>query len=143
MGKNSFYIIAGAALLGAAMCGSYAISTHIEHAEIAVVSKDRLIQLSSNGDGGSILGSIEQYGVAVRAGAITPQADDEAAFRKALGLPTMSKEVTDAWTKVGVKAPITLAKPEDLPDAPPSAGAAASSTPPFADEFDEDDKVNA
>jgi hypothetical protein len=32
----------------------------------------------------------------------------------ALGLPSMSESVEDAWTKVGVKAPITLAKPVDI-----------------------------
>jgi lambda family phage portal protein len=51
----------------------------------------------------------EAYGVAVRAGAITPQTDDEDDFRDDGGLPEMSKEVKDAWANDGgVRRPITL-----------------------------------
>ncbi len=53
--------------------------------------------------------SVEQYGVAVRAGAITPQSEDEAAFREAFGLPRMSDAVGDFWKSTGgIKQPITL-----------------------------------
>lgn len=43
-------VIAIAVLVIAA---NYAIATHIEHADLDVVSKERLIQLSSNSNGGS------------------------------------------------------------------------------------------
>ncbi|MGQ5718857.1 phage portal protein [Pseudochrobactrum asaccharolyticum] len=62
--------------------------------------------------------SVEQYGVAVRAGAITPQSDDEAAFRDAFGLPIMSPAVDEYWkTSGGIKQPITLSS--DTPTAAP------------------------
>jgi lambda family phage portal protein len=78
--------------------------------------------LAAPGAMGSLLGAMEQYGVAVRAGAITPQADDEAAFRKALGLPAMGKEVEEYWKKAGgIKQPITLAAAEEALGQDPSA----------------------
>lgn len=54
--------------------------------------------------------SLAQYGVAVRAGAITPQVEDETAFRSEMGLPTTSQAVKDAWAaQHGFRQPITLA----------------------------------
>jgi hypothetical protein len=51
----------------------------------------------------------DAYGVAVRAGSITPQESDEEQFRKEAGLPPMSKEVDDAWfDDGGIRRPITL-----------------------------------
>lgn len=53
-------------------------------------------------------------GVAVRAGVITPQIDDEKVFRKNLGLPEMSSAVVDKWKRDGgARAPITLASQND------------------------------
>jgi hypothetical protein len=53
MSKILPYMIAGAVILGAGTWASYAIATHIEHAEIDVVSKERLVQLSSGKNGSS------------------------------------------------------------------------------------------
>ena len=51
----------------------------------------------------------DAYGVAVRAGAITPSIADETAFRNDAGLPPMSSEVKAAWKKDKyVRRPITL-----------------------------------
>lgn len=51
----------------------------------------------------------DAYGVAVRAGAITPAEVDEDAFRKEAGLPTMSLAVRGAWKEdKGYRRPITL-----------------------------------
>lgn len=51
----------------------------------------------------------DTYGVAVRAGAITPQQADEDYFRDAAGLPVKSAEVVRAWDDDGgVRRPITL-----------------------------------
>ena len=56
----------------------------------------------------------DAYGVAVRAGSITPQKEDETAFRKKFNLPTMGKEVEQAWEDDGgARRPITL-KPQDV-----------------------------
>ncbi|HEY1190588.1 MAG TPA: phage portal protein, partial [Gemmata sp.] len=52
------------------------------------------------------------YGVAVRAGEVTPQVEDEEAFRQRHGLPPMSEAARAAWAKGGnVRQPITLAPP--------------------------------
>lgn len=59
-----------------------------------------------------IKGQADAYGVAVRAGAVTPSQADEDYFRKALGLPAPSSEVAKAWQKdEGTRRPITLAPP--------------------------------
>jgi len=51
----------------------------------------------------------DAYGVAVRAGALTPTSDDEAHFRAKAGLPTMNKDVKRAWSDdKNVRRPITL-----------------------------------
>ena len=56
----------------------------------------------------------DAYGVAVRAGAITPEIEDEAAFRKEAGLPIMSKAVKGAWKEdKGFRRPITLLSKTD------------------------------
>lgn len=51
----------------------------------------------------------DTYGVAVRAGAITPQQEDEQYFRGAIGLPELTEPVSKAWgNDGGVRRPITL-----------------------------------
>lgn len=52
---------------------------------------------------------LETYGVAVRAGVITPNVSDEKALRKELGLPEINPAITDAWEEDGgARKPITL-----------------------------------
>ena len=52
---------------------------------------------------------MDAYGVGVRAGCLTPNDDDEAAFRESLGLGKMNKNVISAWSDdEGVRRPITL-----------------------------------
>jgi len=52
---------------------------------------------------------VDSYGVAVRAGAVTPTSDDEAHFRSKAGLPPMNADVKKAWSKdENVRRPITL-----------------------------------
>lgn len=51
----------------------------------------------------------DAYGVAVRAGSVTPQLEDEEYFRKTSGLPPMSDAAKNAWSEdKGVRRPITL-----------------------------------
>jgi hypothetical protein len=51
----------------------------------------------------------DSYGVGVRAGSITPQTDDETAFRTEAGLPPVGEAVKSAWEKDGgYRRPITL-----------------------------------
>lgn len=62
---------------------------------------------------------MDAYGVGVRAGAITPQEDDEAAFRERAKLPKLSSAGKEQWKKdKGVRRPITLAPPEGTLNAP-------------------------
>ena len=57
---------------------------------------------------------IDSYAVAVRAGVITPQSQDEAFIRQNMDLPEMSDEVKSDWQKRdNIRAPITIAKIED------------------------------
>lgn len=63
--------------------------------------------------------TFDSYGVAVRAGAMTPTQDDEVFFRNAAGLPEMNEAAVQAWKDDdGVRRPITLTQPEETP--PPS-----------------------
>lgn len=63
----------------------------------------------------------DAYGVAVRAGAVTPQADDEASFREQLELPAMSSDVQAAWQRdEGTRRPITLTPPAGQQAAAPA-----------------------
>ena len=56
-----------------------------------------------------IKGKLDAYGVGVRAGGLTPQQDDEAAFREMLELPKNTNFVDTAWKEdEGFRRPITL-----------------------------------
>jgi len=62
---------------------------------------------------------LDAYGVAVRAGVITPSIDDEVAFREKLGLPALSEDARADWAKTdNVRKPITLAGANMIPGAP-------------------------
>lgn len=63
------------------------------------------------------------YGTGVRAGALTPQLDDEANAREKMGLPAMSPDAIDLWVAQGrVRQPITLQSGEEAEDAAEDAG---------------------
>jgi hypothetical protein len=66
---------------------------------------------------------MDSYGVAVRAGAITPSMSDEEAFRTLAKLPALSDAVRKAWEEDGfVRRPITLVQTGGGKPAPPGAG---------------------
>ena len=74
----------------------------------------------------SLKAKFDAYGVAVRAGAITPAEDDEIQFRKEAALPTMSPAVKGAWKEdKGFRRPITLAP---VGGAKPRIGQASQAT---------------
>lgn len=54
---------------------------------------------------------MDAYGVGVRAGAITPQGEDESAFRAKLAIPAPTAAVQETWKKEPTRRPITLALP--------------------------------
>lgn len=75
---------------------------------------------------------VDAYGVAVRAGAVTPSVEDENHFRAKLGLPPLSSDAKSAWGKEdNIRRPITLTPP---PGAAPKAGFGQPSAPPVEDE---------
>ena len=65
--------------------------------------------------------TVDAYGAAVRAGAITPQTVDEDHFRSMTGLPKLSDPAQRLWRKQGgTRSPITLAV--DKGPTPPTEG---------------------
>jgi hypothetical protein len=80
-------------------------------------------------------GLIGAYGIAVRAGAITPCIEDEIYFRNVFDLPPMPESAKAAWKKTdNIRTPITLAQPgQPVPPAFPS-GAGDSKTGDTKDE---------
>jgi hypothetical protein len=64
----------------------------------------------------------DAYGVGVRAGAITPQSEDEAFFRREIGLPNAAEAVNEVWSDEPTRRPITLTQPGgDSPLSPPQS----------------------
>jgi hypothetical protein len=56
----------------------------------------------------------DTYGILVRAGAVTPQIDDESHFRTKAGLPGISAKASEAWgIENDVRRPITIAPVPD------------------------------
>lgn len=73
----------------------------------------------------AITAEMNAYGVAVRAGVLTPQQSDEDFFRSKLNLPTASPDVRKSWVKdEGARRPITITPP------PGEAPAPVGGTPP-------------
>jgi hypothetical protein len=64
------------------------------------------------------------YGVAVRAGVVTPQKADEIYFRQLMDLPQMGEDVSKDWAETnGVRHPLTIKRPgEDAPAIPMGGG---------------------
>jgi hypothetical protein len=57
---------------------------------------------------------VETYGIAVRAGAVTPCLEDEKYFREMMDLPEISSGIISDWEKTqNIRRPITLAKDEE------------------------------
>lgn len=62
---------------------------------------------------------VDAYGVAVRAGMITPVIEDESFIREKVGLPPVNEAVRGAWTEDGgIRRPITLQVDEGAPVVP-------------------------
>lgn len=73
---------------------------------------------------------IETIGVAVRAGALTPQMPDEEKLRQEISMPPLGKEAKDAWEKDGgVRRPITLQSQEGFENAQQALKASPAATP--------------
>lgn len=85
-----------------------------ENIGIDLDSQDQADQTQQQPDAGlaeieAIKARADAYGISVRAGAVTPQIEDEQSFRAIAGLQPMSSQVTAAWAEDGgVRRPITL-----------------------------------
>lgn len=65
----------------------------------------------------SLLKEFNSYGIAVRAGAITPTPEDEIYFRSKAGLPSITAEARQSWAKENnTRRPITLSTTDVKPD---------------------------
>jgi hypothetical protein len=63
---------------------------------------------------------VDSFGVAVRAGAVTPTIEDENHFRSRMGLPPISADARRAWAEdKNVRRPITLVQPGAAPSGTP------------------------
>jgi hypothetical protein len=72
-------------------------------------SEEALQQESNRLNFETLKAKFDSYGVGVRAGSITPQFQDEEAFRVEAGLPAISQPVQEAWNEDGgYRRPITL-----------------------------------
>jgi lambda family phage portal protein len=60
----------------------------------------------------------DAYGVAVRAGALTPNLADEDYFRKQAGLPALPADVRQSWKEQPTRQPITIAQDVATPAVP-------------------------
>ncbi len=81
------------------------LSSYIQQPNVADESSESLAE------------SITAYGTAVRAGAVTPQSQDENYFRKRLGIPEMSEEVSESWEEGGnTRRPVTLKTEQQFQD---------------------------
>lgn len=109
-------------------CGQYGADwrQHIaqlarEAKEIERVERDNNLPAGSlarrlYGDDGrdaTVRAQLDAYGVAVRAGSITPNIEDERALRSKMGLPVASKDVERVWSEDGgARKPITIQSQE-------------------------------
>ena len=70
--------------------------------------------------GNTLRDKLEVYGVGVRAGAFTPQLNDEASLRAEAGLPEIGPEVQTTWEEdKGFRRPVTLKLKTDQPEEQP------------------------
>ena len=89
------------------------------------IRPDELLAVGGSAGGGGEAGpsqkeNFDSYGVGVRAGALTPQEEDEIHFREAAGLPEPGAAVNSLWDdQGGIRQPITLAPSAPESPAPP------------------------
>jgi hypothetical protein len=69
---------------------------------------DQIATFNPNPASNPIKDQLDTYGVAVRAGVITPNVEDEKALREQMRLPQVPPQVEEAWIESPVRSPITL-----------------------------------
>jgi capsid protein len=69
---------------------------------------DQIATFNPNPASNPMKDQLDTYGVAVRAGVITPNVEDERAVREQMRLPQVPPQVEEAWSESPVRSPITL-----------------------------------
>ena len=69
---------------------------------------DQIATFNPNPASNPMKDQLDTYGVAVRAGVITPNVEDEKAVREQMRLPQVPPQVEEAWSESPVRSPITL-----------------------------------
>lgn len=69
---------------------------------------DQIATFNPNPASNPVKDTLDTYGVAVRAGVITPNLEDERAVREQMRLPQVPPQVEQEWTENPVRSPITL-----------------------------------
>jgi lambda family phage portal protein len=78
---------------------------------------DQIATFNPNPASNPVKDTLDTYGVAVRAGVITPNVEDERAVREQMRLPQVPPQVEEAWQESPTRSPITLSS--GLQDADP------------------------
>jgi capsid protein len=78
---------------------------------------DQIATFNPNPASNPVKDTLDTYGVAVRAGVITPNVEDERAVREQMRLPQVPPQVEEAWQESPTRSPITLSS--GLQDAEP------------------------
>lgn len=78
---------------------------------------DQIATFNPNPASNPVKDTLETYGVAVRAGVITPNVEDERSVREQMRLPQVPPQVEEAWQESPTRSPITLSS--GLQDAEP------------------------
>jgi lambda family phage portal protein len=84
---------------------------------------DQIATFNPNPASNPVKDTLDTYGVAVRAGVITPNVEDERAVREQMRLPQVPPQVEEAWQESPTRSPITL-----------SSGLQASEEQPVTDD---------
>ena len=69
---------------------------------------DQIATFNPNPASNPVKDTLDTYGVAVRAGVITPNVEDERAVREQMRLPQVPPQVEQEWVENPVRSPITL-----------------------------------
>jgi capsid protein len=69
---------------------------------------DQIATFNPNPASNPVKDTLDTYGVAVRAGVITPNVEDERAVREQMRLPQVPPQVEEAWQESPTRSPITL-----------------------------------
>lgn len=94
--------------LGMAQFQGLALDVRSPYADILEDTNEGEDQEGQPGSNDHLASAFNNYGIAVRSGAITPQIQDEEHFRTLSGLPGMNEEVRQSWEDDKIRRPITL-----------------------------------